>query len=100
MRKDEHFARTWYRHHILRFSYTHTIFDHALIDPAVIEAKGPPKNKAFSHHCRAIWQSSAFPVNKESKKKVTVRRRDMNPGIKNTETNESQELWVTSPKTK
>lgn len=90
MRKDKHFARTRYQHHILRFSYAHTIFDHAFIDPTVIEAKGPPKNKAFSHHCRAIWQSSAFPVNKESKMSPCVAER--NPGIKK---KKYRNQWVT-----
>lgn len=88
MRKDKHFARTCYRHHILRFSYAHTIFDRAFIDPTVIEAKGPLKNKTCSHHCRAIWQSSASPVNKESKMSPCVA--EVNPGLK-----KYRNQWVT-----
>lgn len=88
MRKDKYFARTCYRHHILRFSYTHAIFDQAFIDPTVIDANGPPKNKAFSHHCRPIWQCSTSPVNKESK--MSPYDAEMNPGIK-----KYRNQWVT-----
>lgn len=64
-------ALTIYIEHMLSFSPSDTVRDHALVGPTVTQVNGPLKEELPSNHRHPVRQSSPFPASNQ-KKNVTI----------------------------